>query len=153
MQKTILITGSTDGIGLEAAKALYSQGHHVLLHGRNPTKLEAAKQTLSGLSGGGRVESYLADLSRMADVAALGQAISHSHSQLDVLINNAGILRVTDTITNDGFDIRFAVNTFAPCLLTRRLLPLLGPTARVVNLSSAAQSPVDLEALLSLIHI
>ena len=147
MQKTILITGSTDGIGLEAAKALYSQGHHVLLHGRNPTKLEAAKQTLSGLSGGGRVESYLADLSRMADVAALGQAISHSHSQLDVLINNAGILRVTDTITNDGFDIRFAVNTFAPCLLTRRLLPLLGPTARVVNLSSAAQSPVDLEAL------
>ena len=147
MQKTILITGSTDGIGLEAAKVLYSQGHHVLLHGRNPTKLEAAEKTLSELSGNGGVESYLADLSRMADVEALGQAISDSQSQLDVVINNAGILRTTDTFTNDGFDIRFAVNTFAPCLLTHRLLPLLGPTARVINLSSAAQSPVNLEAL------
>jgi NAD(P)-dependent dehydrogenase (short-subunit alcohol dehydrogenase family) len=147
VQKTILITGSTDGIGLETAKTLYSQGHHVLQHGRNPAKLEAAEKTLSGLSGGGRVESYLADLSRMADVATLGQAISESHSRLDVVINNAGIFRTTDTFTNDGLDIRFAVNTFAPCLLTRRLLPLLGPAARVVNLSSAAQSPVNLEAL------
>ena len=147
MQKTILITGSTDGIGLEAAKVLYSQGHHVLLHGRNSTKLTATVKALSALSGGGRVESYLADLSRMADVTALSQAISQSHSQLDVLINNAGILRATDTVTDDGLDIRFAVNTFAPCLLTRQLLPLLGQTARVVNLSSAAQSPVDLQAL------
>ena len=147
MQKTILITGSTDGIGLEAAKVLYSQGHHVLLHGRNPTKLEAAKKTLSELSGEGRVDSYLADLSRMADVEALGQTISESLDRLDVLINNAGILRTDDTFTDDGLDIRFAVNTFAPYLLTRHLLPLLGPAARVVNLSSAAQSPVDLEAL------
>ena len=147
MQKAILITGSTDGIGLEAAKVLYSQGHHVLLHGRNPTKLEAAEKTLSELSGSGRVESYLADLSRMADVEALGQAIFESQSRLDVVINNAGILRTIDTFTNDGLDIRFAVNTFAPYLLTRRLLPLLGPAARVVNLSSAAQSPVNLEAL------
>ena len=147
VQKIILITGSTDGIGLEAAKALYSQGHHVLLHGRNPTKLEAAEKTLIGLSGGGRVESYLADLSRMADVEALGRAISESHGQLDVVINNAGIFRTTDTFTDDGLDIRFAVNTLAPCLLTQRLLPLLGSAGRVINLSSAAQSPVDLEAL------
>ena len=147
MQKTILITGSTDDIGLEAAKALYSQGHHVLLHGRTPTKLQAAKKTLSELSGSGRVESYLADLSRMADVEAFGQAISENHEQLDVLINNAGILRTSDDLTNDGLDIRFAVNTFAPYLLTQGLLPLLGPAARVVNLSSAAQSPVNLEAL------
>lgn len=147
MQKTILITGSTDGIGLEAAKALYSQGHHVLLHGRNPTKLEAAEKAISELSGDGRVESYLADLSRIADVEALGQAIAENHDQLDVVINNAGVFRTTDTYTSGGLDIRFAVNTFAPYLLTQRLLPLLGPAARVVNLSSAAQSPVDLEAL------
>ncbi len=147
MQKTILITGSTDGIGFETAKLLYSQGHHVLLHGRNPTKLQAAEKTLSELSGGGRVASYLADLSRLADVEALGQAIVESQGRLDVVINNAGILRTADTFTDDGLDIRFAVNTFAPCLLTRRLLPLLGPAARVINLSSAAQSPVDLEAL------
>ncbi len=147
MPKTILITGSTDGIGLEAAKALYSQGHHVLLHGRSSAKLEVADRKLSELAGNGRVESYLADLSRMANVEVLAQAIAETHGRLDVVINNAGILRTTDTFTDDGFDIRFAVNTFAPCLLTQRLLPLLQPGARVVNLSSAAQSPVNLEAL------
>ena len=147
MTKTILITGSTDGIGLEAAKVLYSQGHHILLHGRSDTKLKAAEKALSELSGDGRIESYLADLSRMADVETLGEAIAANHEQLDVVINNAGVFRTADTFTDDGLDIRFAVNTFAPYLLTQRLLPLLRPGARVVNLSSAAQSPVNLEAL------
>ncbi len=147
MPKTILITGSTDGIGLEAAKALYSQGHHVLLHGRSATKLKAAEKALSELSGDGRVESFLADLSSMADVETLGEAIAANHEQLDVVFNNAGVFRTADTFTDDGLDIRFAVNTFAPYLLTQRLLPLLRPGARVVNLSSAAQSPVNLEAL------
>lgn len=147
MQKTILITGSTDGIGLEAAKALYSQGHHVLLHGRNPAKLEASSRTVSELSVDGHVTTYLADLSRLSEVTALSQAITTNHEQLDVVINNAGIFRTDDTFTEDGLDIRFAVNTFAPYLLTQRLLPLLGPAARVINLSSAAQSSVDLEAL------
>jgi len=147
MTKTILITGSTDGIGLEAAKVLYSQGHHILLHGRSDTKLKSAEKSLSELSGDGRIESYLADLSRMADVETLGEAIAVNHEQLDVVINNAGVLRTADTFTDDGLDIRFAVNTFAPYLLTRRLLPLLRPGSRVLNLSSAAQSPVNLEAL------
>ncbi len=68
MKKTILITGSTDGIGLETARMLVSLGHHVLLHGRNPAKLAQVERTLSGLTDGGRVESYVSDLSRMADV-------------------------------------------------------------------------------------
>ncbi len=147
MTKTIFITGSTDGIGLEAAKSLYSQGHHILLHGRSDIKLKAAVNALSNRSGDGRVESYLADLSRMADVETLGEAIAANHEQLDVVINNAGVFRTADTFTDDGLDIRFAVNTFAPYLLTQRLLPLLRPRTRVVNLSSAAQSPVNLEAL------
>lgn len=147
MPKTILITGSTDGIGLETAKVLYSQGHHILLHGRSDTKLKASAKALSELSGDGRVESYLADLSHMTDVESLGEAITANHKHLDVVINNAGVFRTADTFTDDDLDIRFAVNTFAPYLLTQRLLPLLGPGARVVNLSSAAQSPVNLEAL------
>ena len=147
MPKTILITGSTDGIGLEAAKTLHLQGHHVLLHGRNPAKLKAAQETLYKLSGDAQVEGYLADLSRMTDVEALAQTIAETHDRLDVVINNAGILRTAETFTGEGLDIRFAVNTFAPYVLTQRLLPLLGPAARVINLSSAAQSTVDLEAL------
>lgn len=147
MTRTILITGSTDGIGLETAKTLYSQGHHVLLHGRNPAKLEAAERILSELPGEGRAKRYLADLSRMANVERLAEMIAADHQRLDVVINNAGVLRSAETLTEDHLDIRFAVNTFAPYLLTKRLLPLLGPGCRVINLSSAAQSHVDLEAL------
>lgn len=147
MQKTILVTGSTDGIGLETAKLLFSQGHNVLLHGRNQKKLEAAEKTLTALQGGGRVESFVADLSRMADVEALAKAVAGKHAKLDVLINNAGIFKTPDPITQDGLDVRFVVNTLAPYLLTTRLLPPLGTLGRVVNLSSAAQAPVNLEAL------
>jgi len=111
MQKTILITGSTDGIGLEAAKMLASQGHHLLLHGRNRKKLEDAERTISGLADGGSVESYLADLSHMKEVEALGKAVAERHSRLDVLINNAGILRTPTPITAERLDVRFVVNT------------------------------------------
>ena len=147
MQKTILVTGSTDGIGLETARMLVSRGQHVLLHGRNQSKLEEAEKTLSALPGGGRVESYVADLSRMADVEALAKAVAKKHAKLDVLINNAGVYNAPDPVTQDGLDVRFAVNTIAPYLMTQRLLPLLGTSGRVVNLSSAAQSPVDPKAL------
>lgn len=147
MQKTILVTGSTDGIGLATAKMLASQGHTVLLHGRNPARLAAAQQALAALPGAGPVESYLADLSRTGEVEALATAVAERHATLDVLINNAGVLRTPETLTPEGLDVRFVVNTIAPYLLTQRLLPLLGASGRVVNLSSAAQSPVDLEAL------
>ena len=146
MQKTILITGSTDGIGLETARMLVSQGHRILLHGRNPAKLEEAEQTLSALAGG-PVESYLADLSRLSDVEAFAKAVAKRHTQLDVLINNAGVYKTPEPITQDGLDVRFMVNTIAPYLLTQRLLPQIGQSGRVINLSSAAQSPVDPEAL------
>ena len=147
MQKTILVTGSTDGIGLETAKMLVSLGHRVLLHGRNPAKLEKVERTLAALPGGGPVESYVSDLSRMSDVETFAKAVSEQHTQLDVLINNAGIFKVSDPMTPDGLDVRFAVNTIAPYLLTKRLLPLMGASGRVINLSSAAQSTVDPEAL------
>ena len=147
MQKIILITGSTDGIGLETARTLVSLGQHVLLHGRNPSKLEEVENAFSALPGGGRVESYVADLSLMADVEALAKAVAGKHARLDVLINNAGVYNTPDPVTKNGLDVRFAVNTIAPYLLTQRLLPLLGTSGRVVNLSSAAQSPVDPKAL------
>lgn len=148
MQKRILITGATDGIGLETAKMLVSLGHNVLLHGRNPEKLGKVASMLSALPDSGSVESYVADLSKIADVDALAQAVAAKHAGLDVLINNAGVYSAADLITQDGLDIRFAVNTIAPYLLTKRLLPLFGSSGRVVNLSSAAQFPVDPQALI-----
>ncbi len=146
-QKTILITGATDGIGLETAKMLVSLGQNVLLHGRSPAKLEKVESALSAAAEGGQIQSYVADLSRMADVVALAKAVSEQHNKLDVLINNAGVYSTPNPITPEGLDVRFAVNTVAPYLLTKRLLPLLGASARVVNLSSAAQAPVSPDAL------
>ena len=142
MHKLILITGSTDGIGLETARKLSAKGHTILLHGRNPAKLDAAKQML-----GGDAEGYVADLSNMADVEELANSVTAKHKKIDVLINNAGVFKTTDPITPDGLDVRFVVNTLAPYALTQRLLPLMDTTGRVINLSSAAQAPVNLKAL------
>lgn len=152
-KKTILLTGATDGIGLEAAKTLVGMGHTVLLHGRNPAKLQNVEAMLSALPDGGQVESYQADLSNMDDVEALAQAVTEKHSELDVLINNAGVFKTSNRITQDGLDVRFVVNTIAPYLLTKRLLPVMSASGRIVNLSSAAQSPVNLDALAGRVHI
>ncbi len=147
MSKTILITGATDGIGLETAKRLYSEGHTLLLHGRNAEKLATTERMLANGTGAGLIYTYKADLSRLSEVDSLANVIAKEHDQLDVIINNAGVMRVPETITQDGLDVRFAVNSVAPYLLTKRLLPLMRPASRVVNLSSAAQAPVELDAL------
>ncbi len=150
MMKTILITGSTDGIGLESAKTLIEQGHRVLLHGRNPQRLQAAQQQLGG---DGVVEGYLADLSDLKQVVSMAEVIAQQHEHLDVLINNAGVLKTDQPIAESGLDVRFVVNTLAPYLLTQQLLPLMEPTSRVINLSSAAQAPVNLDALRGVVQI
>lgn len=142
MSKSILITGSTDGIGKLTAKKLAERGHMVLLHGRRPEKLEAAASVI-----GGTTESYTADLSRMADVEAMAARILERHARLDVLINNAGVLKTPEPITAEGLDVRFVVNTIAPYVLTRRLLPIIPKDGRVVNLSSAAQAAIDPSAM------
>ena len=147
MKKTILITGSTDGIWLVTAKMLVSQGHNILLHGRSLEKLEKVEKALPETVGGSTIECYVAYLSQIEDVEALAKAVSEKHKKFDVLINNAGVYKVPNSITQDGLDVRFVVNTIAPYLLTKRLVPMLGSLGRVVNLSSAAQSPVDLKAL------
>ncbi|MEO1200163.1 MAG: SDR family NAD(P)-dependent oxidoreductase [Pseudomonadota bacterium] len=142
MPKTILITGATDGIGLETAKLLSEEGHNVLLHGRNPAKLEAATAALPAKAG-----IYIADFSNLSDVIALSKSVTAQHDKIDVLINNAGVLKSPSPVTPDGLDVRFVVNTIAPYLLTRHLLSAMGTSGRIINLSSAAQAPVDLAAL------
>lgn len=150
MTKTILVTGATDGIGFATAKALVQLGHNVLLHGRNSKKLEAVSAELTELEKAGCLQCYVADLSRMKEIEKLAQAVAMDHENLDVLINNAGVYNAPGAQTEDGLDIRFAVNCFAPYILTKHLWGLLSarPDGRVINLSSAAQSPVQIDALL-----
>ena len=148
MKRRILITGATDGIGLETAKLLHSEGHDVLVHGRNEAKLESTVQLLASTSAVGEVGSFVADLSKLDDVQELAKRVADRYENLDVLINNAGVFSVASPTTAIGIDVRFVVNTLAPVLLARELLPLLGGTGRILNLSSAAQATVDIAAML-----
>lgn len=141
MALTILITGATDGIGLETAKKLKSLGHEVIVHGRNAEKLAAIEEKLS-------VATFRADLSDLYQVEVLSENILEKYSHLDVLINNAGVFKAQNPITSNGLDVRFVVNTIAPYLLTKKLLTILKSNSRVINLSSAAQASVDFDALL-----
>ncbi len=146
MKKTILLTGATDGIGLATAQKLVTLGHHVLIHGRNEEKLSSTKAQLLSLEKGA-VDSYRADLSDFSRVAAMAGAIANDFKQIDVIINNAGVYKTNTPITEYGQDLRFAVNTLAPYLLSTRLVSSLAEGGRVINLSSAAQAPVELDAL------
>lgn len=148
MQKSILVTGSTDGIGFETAKMLVADGHRVLLHGRSREKLAAAARAI-----GAGADGYLADLSSFSDIRALAEAVAADHPGIDVLINNAGVFKTPHPVTPDGLDVRFVVNTLAPYALARRLLPSMGRDGRIVNLSSAAQVPVNVEAMMGRVRL
>ncbi|MEM6360180.1 MAG: SDR family NAD(P)-dependent oxidoreductase [Bacteroidota bacterium] len=147
--KTILITGSTDGIGKLTAMKLAKAGHHVIIHGRNKKKLQTTIKELVGVSDQSRVSGYVADLSDLKSVENFGIQIATNYTKLDILINNAGVFRSPVSKNNQGLDIRLAVNYLAPFILTNDLLPLIKKSEepRIINLSSAAQASVSLKAL------
>ena len=142
MTKTILITGATDGIGRLTAKMLADQGHTLLLHGRNAKKLAAATDAV-----GGKTLTFEADLSSLEETAHFAEEVRGKVDRLDVLINNAGVYKTDNPVLPNGQDVRFVVNTIAPYLLTTELLPILPKEGRVINLSSAAQTNVSVEAM------
>ncbi|MEP2989512.1 MAG: SDR family NAD(P)-dependent oxidoreductase [Parasphingorhabdus sp.] len=145
MRKTIFITGSTDGIGLETAKSLCALRHDVILHGRNEEKFLTARSENPELANS---KFYQADLSKLSEVISLAGELTVNHPHIDVLINNAGVFHTPEPVTSDGFDVRFIVNVIAPYLLSKNLLPLMPSTGRIINLSSAAQAPVQEQALI-----
>ena len=139
MVKTILITGSTDGIGKHLAKKFASEGHHVILHGRNSQKLELATQEVRAVSLRGRVSSYLADFSKLDDVYRFVEEIKRDFQSMDVLFNNAGLYTGKERKTSDeNVELTFMLSVLVPYILTIELSPLLeeSPDSRVINTSS-----------------
>lgn len=150
-EQTILVTGATDGLGRALARDLPFRGATVLLHGRSEFRLAETLREIREATGNDGIRTYVADLSSLDDVRRLAREILAGEERLDVLINNAGIGSGPSgsrrEVSADGHELRFAVNYFAPFLLTHLVLPLLGQSApaRIVNVSSAGQEPIDFD--------
>jgi|LSQX01.2.fsa_nt_gb NAD(P)-dependent dehydrogenase (short-subunit alcohol dehydrogenase family) len=136
--KTVLITGATDGIGKELAKMFAQTGCHLILHGRNPDKLNKAVTEISEDSSRQNIQTVIADFSSLTQVRKMAEDVISSTEHLDVLINNAGLYPDEKVITEDGFEQTLQVNYISPFLLTMSLLPLLDgkKPSKIVNLSS-----------------
>jgi NAD(P)-dependent dehydrogenase (short-subunit alcohol dehydrogenase family) len=150
--KTALITGSTSGLGREVAIRLGAMGATVIVHGRNA---ERGAEVVAAINAAGPGEAifYQADLGSLSEVKALADRIKNQHSQLDLLINNAGIGGASNDprrTSADGHELVFAVNYLSHFLLTRELLPLLEASApaRIVNIASIGQRPVDFDDIM-----
>ena len=145
----ILVTGSTDGIGRQTAVELTRAGHHVLVHGRDAVRVDAAvTQVQAAATGAGAdVRGLVADLSSLDEVRSLAAQVRASAPRLDVLINNAGTFCNQRVLTADGFETTFAVNHLAPFLLTNLLTDLLAASApaRVVTVASVAHQSARLD--------
>src|SRR6185295_9334826 len=136
--KTVLVTGATSGIGLEASVALARQGARVIMVGRNQAKTEAARADVASRSGSKEVSYLLTDFASQASVRALADAVRSRADRLDVLVNNAGGVNKARTVTADGIETTFAVNHLGYFLLTNLLLDLVvkSAPARIVTVAS-----------------
>ncbi len=149
MKKTILITGSTDGIGKLAAVKMAREGHSLYLHGRNADKLSNVITELKKETGNENIDGFIADFSDLTAVKKMSAEINDKLTTLDVLINNAGVFKSSRTHTEEGIDIRIVVNYYAPYIVTHYIIEKLQASAdpKIINLSSAAQASVSLDLL------
>ena len=150
MPKTILITGSTDGIGKHLAMKLASEGHEVILHGRNSEKLRVTLSDIHLKTGNKKVHGYLADFSKLADVYRFSQEIKRDFEQIDVLVNNAGAYFGDARVaTAENIEMTFMLSVQVPYILTTELMPLLGkaPAGRVIHTSSFMHHFADIKGL------
>lgn len=131
-ERTIVITGASDGIGAAAARALGAGGDRVVVVGRSSDKTRAIAKQIGA-------DFYLADFSRLSEVRNLAATLLEQYPSIDVLANNAGGIMGDRALTEDGHEKTFQVNHLAPFLLTTLLMDrLVESRARVINTSSAA---------------
>ncbi|MFT3777398.1 MAG: SDR family NAD(P)-dependent oxidoreductase [Ottowia sp.] len=147
-KRTIFITGSTSGMGRRLAERLAAPGTTILVHGRSRQRGDEVMKAIQ--DAGGEARFYAADFSSLADVSSLADAVMKDNDRLDVLVNNAGIYLgepESRQISQDGHELRFAINYLAPFALTHRLAPLLKASrpARIINVASAGQNAIDFD--------
>ncbi|AYW47003.1 oxidoreductase [Tetragenococcus osmophilus] len=149
---TVLITGATDGLGKMTADRFAQQGARILLHGRNEEKGKKVLQEIKQTTGNQSLEYFNADFSSLSSVAQLSEKVISNGEQLDILVNNVGIgggprSKSEREISQDGFELRWAINYLAQVLLTKKLLSVINDGARIINIASVGQSPLDFDDL------
>ena len=151
-EQVILVTGATDGLGRAVATELAARGATLLLHGRDETRLAGTLDQIRAETENEKLCTYRADFSSLDEVSEMAERIVRDRDRIDVLVNNAGIGTALPgdgkrMESSDGHELRFAVNYLAHFLLTRRLVSLIvsSAPARIVNVSSAGQAPIDFD--------
>ncbi len=134
-EQTILVTGSTDGHGRRVAEELVKSGASVIVHGRDPEKARTVAREI------GADRELVADLSSLAEVRRMAPEVG----PLDTLVNNAGIISLERQESPDGVELTLAVNYLSHVLLTDLLLHGLREPARIVNVASLGQAPMDFD--------
>ena len=150
-QKCVVITGASDGIGLEAASLLAAQGHRVVMVGRTAAKLDAAAARVRAESPDVPVDTFVCDFASLGAVRRLAGALLAAYPRIDVLVSNAGTVFDRRTVTEDGIEATFQVNHLAGFLLVELLLDRIveSAPARIVITASAGHygGTMDLEDL------
>lgn len=152
--KTAIVTGANSGIGYETALALYENGAHVIIACRDERNANSAMEKMISAGGKGSLEIALLDLASLASIKQFADQVLKRHHQLNLLINNAGVMMPPESKTTDGYELQFGVNFLGHFALTGYLYPLLKqtPASRVIALSSAAYqlvAGIDFENLKS----
>jgi retinol dehydrogenase 14 len=136
--RLILLTGSTDGIGKQTATELALMGAQIIVHGRNKERVNSSIQEIKSVSGNKNISGFTSDFSSLKHLRESLNELKPKLEKLDVLINNAGVYMNNRQLSEDGYEMTFAVNHLAHFLLTKELLPLISKSnyGRIVNVSS-----------------
>lgn len=142
MNKIILITGATAGIGKETARRIAKTGAKIVLIGRNRSKGEEVVSELKRSTNNENIELLVADLASIAEIRRVADEFETKYDRLDVLVNNAGAIFDKREVTVDGLEKTFALNHISYFLLTNLLLETLkrSESARIVSVSSMAHN-------------
>lgn len=138
--KKVLITGANSGIGFETALAFYEKGAHVIMACRDADKAQLAVKKIKQHAGTGQLEVAILQLEDLQQIRQVTIALMEKHQQLDILINNAGVMVPPMSTSKDGFELQFGVNFMGHFALTGLLYPVIrtARNARIVTVSSLA---------------
>ncbi len=147
INKTILITGATDGIGKQTAIELAKLGGKIIIHGRNEERCKSVVAEIVDKTRNSNIDYLSADFASLSQVKEMANSINSKYERLDVLINNAGVYENEKLFTLDRYEMTFGVNYLAHFLLTILLLDLLKTSnpSRIINVSSIAHANCDFD--------